>query len=367
MAENCGNHEVQSSPQQQQQQQLLPSAFKCKKIDKYDGQQIFVGGQVLYELGNYLGGGASGSVYQAFEADSDNTVAIKILNPLGYKNTVVGQMSRCTVVKRGRALTVEQIQGKAPFTEDNIWWLVPPAGKQQQVFAAYEDPHRLQLRELPLPKCVEIWGMNPLDLETRSDGEIEKMNIGPTNDHIDDKTSGLCGQEVNIPRVSPKFLKFLRSRQSVTREMSNMIQIGEHPNIIDLFQVLELVQDTKTTLFLVLELINGGELFERMKIAAALSTVQGVGAAADAIPQQQQLLLQQQQQEQQSKAEDFARNYFNQLLSGIDYCHKKGILYLSTSILLSICSSAVCCIRLAGCCNDVITILYMHTYVCMYK
>ncbi|KAJ1399193.1 hypothetical protein B484DRAFT_250009 [Ochromonadaceae sp. CCMP2298] len=74
--------------------------------------------------------------------------------------------------------------------------------------------------------------------------------------------------------------------------MSNMVQIGLHPNITDLLEVLELTQDTKTTLFLVLELVNGGELFERMR---------GEG-----------------------NSEALARRYFNQLVSGIDYCHKQG-------------------------------------------
>jgi serine/threonine protein kinase len=70
----------------------------------------------------------------------------------------------------------------------------------------------------------------------------------------------------------------------VCREMRNMIQIGEHQNIIDLIEVLELIQDTRTTLFLVLELITGGELFDKMKSG-------GIG-----------------------NTEDFARKYFNQLI-----------------------------------------------------
>ena len=40
---------------------------------------------------------------------------------------------------------------------------------------------------------------------------------------------------------------------------------GDHENIVKLYEVLELVQDSKTTLFLVMDLVTGGELFERMK------------------------------------------------------------------------------------------------------
>lgn len=57
------------------------------------------------------------------------------------------------------------------------------------------------------------------------------------------------------------------------------------------------VLDSKSTLFLVLELVSGGELFERMKMSH-------LGCP-----------------------DDFARRYFVQLLSGIDYCHAKGVVH----------------------------------------
>ena len=247
--------------------------FNCRKIDKYDGQYIFNSGKIVYELGNYLGGGASGSVYQASEPAGDHQetqerqVAIKILNPLGYKNTVVGHINRCPIAVKGLPLTYDQIQGKSPMKTENVWWLLHSTTKQ--LFACYEDPHRLQLREIPLPRCIEMWGMNPLGIEDYyqnfsqlpDDSFFEKLNT--TGPGI--STIIIDGLHIIIPKISPKFLNFLRSRQTVCREMNNMLQIGAHPNIIALHEVMELVQDTKTTLFLVLELINGGELFERMK------------------------------------------------------------------------------------------------------
>ena len=63
------------------------------------------------------------------------------------------------------------------------------------------------------------------------------------------------------------------------------------------FLSLHLHEDSKAVLFLVLEYVNGGELFDRMK-----RTGGGPGIAS----------------------EEFARRYFCQLLSGIDYCHGKG-------------------------------------------
>ena len=251
-------------------------------------------------------------MYQAASMGSKHElqVAIKILNPLGYKNTIINQLSHCKVAVKGRSLTQDQMNGRTPMNRDNLWWLIHPVTKQ--VFAAYEDPHRKQLRELPLPKCVEVWGLNPLDIDQRTDQEIEKLNRGASYLIIDDV-------QYCIPEVSPKYLKFLRSRQSVCREMSNMIQVGEHPNTVELFEVLELIQDTKTTLFLVLELITGGELFDRMKVLGLSSSQQqqkqqqGLGLISDEV--------------YQYRTEQLARRYFNQLLSGINYCHQKGVVH----------------------------------------
>lgn len=78
------------------------------------------------------------------------------------------------------------------------------------------------------------------------------------------------------------------------REMASMMQLGEHRNITKLYEVLELVQDSKTTLFLVLELVTGGEMFDRMKAG-------------------------------HGNSEEIGRKYFAQLLSGISYCHARGV------------------------------------------
>ena len=69
---------------------------------------------------------------------------------------------------------------------------------------------------------------------TSSDQE-ERRNISGLN-----VTYG--GNHYNIPLVSPKYLKWLRSRQKMCREMATMMRVGEHPNIVDLYEVLELIQ-----------------------------------------------------------------------------------------------------------------------------
>jgi hypothetical protein len=75
-----------------------------RQVEKYDGQSIFIDGQEIYELGNYLGGGASGSVYQANDLSTlpaERSVAIKILNPIGFKLIPGNQLSKCIVFRKG--------------------------------------------------------------------------------------------------------------------------------------------------------------------------------------------------------------------------------------------------------------------------
>lgn len=274
------------------------ATLNCRRqVDKYDGQNIYIGSRVLYELGNYLGGGASGSVYQAFDVSScsgdivEKAVAIKILNPLGFKLLPYEQFkNKCSILTKGTPLTHDQVLGKVPFLAENVWWLYFTTSRQ--VIAAYEDPMRSQLRELALPKCVEVWGWSPLGINSSQIdlNNIEKLNFSGVTVRTN------CGV-INVPIVAPKYLHWLLNRQNVCREMVNMRQIGEHPNVIGLIEVLELIQDSKATLFLVLEFVNGGELFDRMKAGLV------------------------------SSSEDFSRRFFVQLLSGLEYCHEKGIVH----------------------------------------
>ena len=192
------------------------------------------------------------------------------------------------MASKGQPLNQKQIHGKAPLTAENLWWLVHSSS--EHVYAAYEDASRGQLRELTLPRCIEIWGWAPLGSDRLSPEIIEKKNLSGQSFVVSNTSV------IQLPTVAPKYLRWLQSRATICREMNNMIHIGEHPNIVDLLEVLELIQDSKAVLFLVLEFVNGGELFDRMKRSS------GPGTPSD----------------------EFARRYFSQLLSGIDYCHCKG-------------------------------------------
>ena len=356
-----------------------------RKVDRYDGQVIWIEGEAGFEMGNYLGGGMAGVVYEAEDIRADPIlphVAIKILNPVGFKLMPSGPLQRCLVAVKGAGVRRGQL-----LREEHVWWLVHPHSKQ--VVAAYEDPKYGTLREVPLPRCIEIWGWDglgggapflatgtssssagqqqhhhhhqhqqhqpeyahhshayqqdhqPRDFHphyqppyassyqqqhqqqqhhhhTQQQQQESKysaaaataggglpglrmaLGYGGCDDDVLEKVSAL-GQEVmlddmpvHIPRVPPKFVKWLRSRRSIYREIANMAKLGAHPNVIKLSEVLELIQDSKSTLFLVLELVTGGELFDRIKI--------GCGTT-----------------------EEVGRRYFRQLLSGVGCCHARGV------------------------------------------
>ncbi len=308
-----------------------------RKVDRYDGQVVWVEGEAAYEMGNYLGGGSSGVVYEAVDLRADPTtrsVAIKQLNPVGFKLLSGGTAGRCLVAVKGASLA-GMARGQ-PMREEHVWWLVHP-NNPSQVVAAYEDPKTRTLREIPLPKCLDIWGWDglgggapyaatapswqshlhtqqqqqqyhhPYNRRTAQEskhaymqppGLSMGMGYGGCDDDVLEKVAAL-GQEVlvndrlvHIPRVPPKFVKWLRARRSIYREIACHAKLGTHSNVIRLYEVLELVQDSKSTLFLVLELVTGGELFDRI----------GCGTS-----------------------EDVARRYFRQLLSGVGCCHARGV------------------------------------------
>ena len=77
--------------------------------------------------------------------------------------------------------------------------------------------------------------------------------------------------------------------QRVSREIE-ILKMIRHPNIIQLFEIIE----TPKQLFLIMEYVSGGELFDYISETGAFT-------------------------------EKFARFYFKQLLQGLDHCHLNGI------------------------------------------
>lgn len=153
----------------------------------------------------------------------------------------------------------------------------------KQTIAAYRDLRTRAIRELPLSKCIEIWGLDtPAELVHESEALWPSRQVRVQN------------HELTLPLIPKKFIKFAIARKSIFREIANMSELGIHENVVKLEEALEFVQESKCTIFLVLELATGGELFDRIKLDCGTN-------------------------------EDNARYYMKQLISGVAYCHENGI------------------------------------------
>jgi hypothetical protein len=51
-----------------------------RKVDRYDGQIVWIKGSPAYELGNYLGGGAAGVVYESVNLKVNNDMCALVTN-----------------------------------------------------------------------------------------------------------------------------------------------------------------------------------------------------------------------------------------------------------------------------------------------
>lgn len=320
---------------------------------------------------------------------TDEAVAVKILNPVGYRILQNEGLKGAVIVKRGEAMTADVKKGLRPMEEKHVWWIVNPSsrnlrtlqryngketgnasvtvdrgskdkGLRLSLIAAYVDPRTDKLRELTLTRCIEIWGhipFNATDMEFEDMmAAIERVNAGQPPPALnafgngDENAPGRVGtdvtgatqgsgsddpqlapialeqvrtgllraaltpratvfcQELNayiaIPAVPSKYLRWLRQRRSATKEIRNMMSIGRHKNVLHLFEVLEFIQDAKSTMFLILELVKGGELFDLISNSAGKNRKSS---------------------KDNSEAENMMRKYFFELSSGINYCHKNGI------------------------------------------
>ena len=457
---NHANTEEPDAPQAEATKRIHHESERdgfCRRVDFYDGTIIKVDGISTYNVGNYLGGGVAGVVYEGrrlrpsaeypdrpayveygikksnsilagmllketgsgdinagcagifcgpsnsdlndrmhlddlrFDVDStpktptaatppdnrdlmsDETVAIKILNPVGFRLTSQAQCAAATVVKRGIDMDDNVKQGLKPMTEEHVWWLVNPGSRSAKslreatdenaesedggsprktpqgsgnhgirlsLIAAFMDPKKNVILELPLVRCIEVWGHAPFgstekEFESMMDA-IERVNGGHSFDEREEaknrsdeqeqlqnsglyraanaKTSVVLCSDLNayvtVPAVPPRYIRWLRQRRAVTKEIRNMMRIGRHKNVVHLFEVLELIQDSKSTMFLVLELVRGGELFDL--ISSNTATSQIIDGRVEHLSEAEQ--------------NEYAMlKYFKELSAGIAYCHINGI------------------------------------------
>lgn len=101
----------------------------------------------------------------------------------------------------------------------------------------------------------------------------------------------LCGQNVAVKILNRKKIKILKMKEKVKREI-DILKLFMHPHIIRLYEVI----NTPSDIFVVTEYITGGELFDYIIERGRLS-------------------------------EDESRKFFQQMISGIEYCHKHMIVH----------------------------------------
>ncbi len=264
------------------------------QVQAFDGAVVWLREQEpLYEVGNFLGGGAAGTVYEACNLRTKEHFALKILNPLGYKLVSSSTLRRCTVVAKGLAYN-DTSPVVSPLTKHHVWWLSNGSGStsSKQFIAAYYSERSNELRELSLFQCKHIWGSFCVEQEEGigDEGNGDSLVLDDTFETV----VGSDGNQVVVPALPSKFADFMRKRGRIFREIRNMRKISNHPNVIRFSDVLELTQDSKSTLFVVLELANGGELFDRIKI-------------------------------DYGTREETAKTFFKQLVDGVAHCHEQGV------------------------------------------
>ncbi len=310
--------------------------------------------------------------------DMSETVAIKILNPVGFKILPPESLNKAVIVREG-LLPAVRPDGSFELTEDHVWWLINPSsrnlrhlmkkshhsrgtpspqrhkhddaseessdikrqsstlshndrgtpdkGLRLSLVATYVDPVTSTLTELPLPRCVEIWGHPPfaatdqefdamvetlLRLNAGSSMGIRRARSSRGNDPLANRKGGstvycpALSAYIAIPAIPPKYLRWLKQRRLATKEVRNMMRIGRHRNVVHLYEVLELVQDSKSTMFLILELVRGGELFDLISSTGSKKKGERTSKASE-------------------EHEETMRKFFRELASGINFIHKCGV------------------------------------------
>lgn len=99
------------------------------------------------------------------------------------------------------------------------------------------------------------------------------------------------GVKVAIKILNRTKIKNLKMDEKIRREIQNM-KLFRHPHIIKLYEVIE----TTTDIFMVMEYVTGGELFEYIVKNGKL-------------------------------LEDESRRLFQQMISGVDYCHHHMVVH----------------------------------------
>uniref|UniRef100_A0A7S1TJ88 non-specific serine/threonine protein kinase n=1 Tax=Compsopogon caeruleus TaxID=31354 RepID=A0A7S1TJ88_9RHOD len=116
--------------------------------------------------------------------------------------------------------------------------------------------------------------------ETLGEGAFGKVKLG-----VHEST----GEQVAVKIMDKKYIRASEMAMNVRREIAIMKAL-KHRNIVEMKQVLS----SATKLYIIMELVTGGELFTKILKEGKIE-------------------------------ERLARKYFQQLVDGVDYCHRRGI------------------------------------------
>ncbi|KAJ7955330.1 Non-specific serine/threonine protein kinase [Quillaja saponaria] len=99
------------------------------------------------------------------------------------------------------------------------------------------------------------------------------------------------GQPFAVKIIEKSKIVNLNVTDQIKREIATL-KLLKHPNVVRLYEVLA----SKTRIYMVLEYVNGGELFDRIASKGKLTEAEG-------------------------------RKLFQQLIDGVSYCHNKGVFH----------------------------------------
>ncbi|KAA8500066.1 CBL-interacting protein kinase 23 [Porphyridium purpureum] len=116
--------------------------------------------------------------------------------------------------------------------------------------------------------------------ETLGEGAFGKVKLGVHED---------TGEQVAVKCMDKADIKAQEMTMNVRREIAIMKAV-KHKNIVNMLQVLS----SSSKLYIVMELVTGGELFTKILNEGKLP-------------------------------EDLARSYFQSVVDGVDYCHSRGV------------------------------------------
>ncbi|KAL5977154.1 CBL-interacting serine/threonine-protein kinase 23 [Asimina triloba] len=122
---------------------------------------------------------------------------------------------------------------------------------------------------------------------------IEDYLVSDGVDHLTVCYYGYTTPAASLFDVSMKILtdKVNTKAIKIKREISTM-KLIRHPNVVRMYEVMA----SKTKIYIVLEYVTGGELFDKITNHGRLK-------------------------------EDEARKYFQQLINAVDYCHSRGVFH----------------------------------------